>query len=399
MIIERCSFIYRGIRLMIERNFHERNLHDLLDEYPVVGLIGARQVGKTTIARNIARRWQGETHYFDLESSFDLTRLSDPMLALSSLTGLIVLDEVHRAPQLFKTIRMLADRVTNAAKFLILASASGSLLRQSGESLAGRIAYYELAGLNLSEVGIANSDNLWLKGGFPKSFTASNHAKSFRWRRNFIRTFLEQDIPRLGITIPSMTIERFWMMVAHYHAQVWNGSEIGRAFGMSHTSVRRYLDLLESTYMLRCLKPWLGNIKKRQVKSPKVYIRDSGILHGLLGVRDFQELNFHPKVGASWEGYIIDTLIQELGLEDRDCYFWATHSGAEIDLIVNTAGQLRGFEVMRTMSPRITPSMRSALDDLQLKRIDIIYPGDKKFALSKRISAVPESCLASLKRN
>ena len=381
---------------MIERQFHKRTLHDLLDDYPVVGLIGARQVGKTTIARNIAQRWRDRTHYFDLESSVDLTRLSDPMYALSSLNGLIVLDEVHRIPDLFKTIRVLADRVANPAKFLILGSASISLLRQSGESLAGRIAYHELPGLNISEVGISNSDDLWLRGGFPKSFTASGPRKSFRWRRNFIRTFLEQDIPQFGISIPSATIERFWMMVAHYHAQVWNGAEIGRSFGTSHTSVRRYLEMLESTYMLRCLKPWSANIKKRQVKSPKVYIRDSGILHGLLGIRDLNELEYHPKVGASWEGYIIDSLIQALALEERDCYFWATHTGAEIDLIANTGGRLRGFEVKRTMSPRITPSMRSALDDLPLEKIDIIYPGSERFALSERINAVPASSLTAL---
>ena len=381
--------------VMIDRTFHVDYLHNLLDEYPVVGLIGARQVGKTTMARQIAQQWPGQTYYFDLESSADLARLTDSLFTLSPLSGLVILDEVHRKPDLFTTLRVLADRIPNSAKFLILGSASPSLLRQSGESLAGRIAYYDLPGFNVSEVGIDNSEELWLRGGFPKSFVAASQLSSFRWRRNFIRTFLERDIPQFGITIPGLTIERFWMMMAHYHAQVWNGSEIGRAFGMSHTTTRRYLELLQSTFMVRCLQPWFTNTKKRQVKSPKVYITDSGILHSLLGIKNFEQLNSHPKVGASWEGFMIENLIQVLGVEARDCYFWATHTGAEIDMVVNSSGRIRGFEIKRTLSPKITGSIRSALVDLKLDRVDIIYPGSETYALSDRVNAVSASRIMS----
>lgn len=387
------------ISVIIERSEHHRNLLALLDEYPVVGLIGARQVGKSTLAREIVQTWPEQTHYFDLESSIDLARLADSMFALSPLRGLVVLDEVHRMPDLFTTLRVLADRNPNTAKFLILGSASPALLKQSGESLAGRIAYYDLPGLNLSEVGIENIDELWLRGGFPRSFVAAKDSKSFRWRRNFIRTFLERDLPQFGISIPALTIERFWMMVAHYHAQIWNGAEIGRAFGMSHTSARRYLELLQSTFMLRCLQPWFANVSKRQIKAPKVYVRDTGILHGLLGIKNLEELNGHPKVGASWEGYIVENLIQVLDVEERDCFFWGTHTGAEIDMIVNSGGRLRGFEIKRTASPRITGSIRSALEDLKLDRVDIIYPGCENFALSERVNAISASTILSEFKN
>ena len=271
---------------MIDRTFHVDYLHDLLDLYPVVGLIGARQVGKTTMARQIAQQWPDKTYYFDLESSADLARLTDAQFTLSPLSGLVVLDEVYRKPDLFTALRVLADRTPNSAKFLNLGSASPSLLKQSGESLAGRIAYYDLPGFIVSEIGIDNSEELWLRGGFLQSFIAASQLSSFRWRRNFIRTFLERDIPQFGITVPGLTIERFWTMMAHYHAQVWNGSENGCAFGMSHTTTRRYLELLQSTFMVRCLQPWFANTKKRQVKSPIVYIRDSGILHSLLGIKN-----------------------------------------------------------------------------------------------------------------
>ncbi|MDE0309775.1 MAG: ATP-binding protein [Acidiferrobacterales bacterium] len=380
---------------MIDRIRHEKRLCDHLGEYPVVGLIGTRQVGKTTLARNIVRQWADQTHYFDLESSADVARLSDAMFALSPLRGLVVLDEVHRLPDLFPAIRVLADRESEPAKFLILSGASPSLLRQGGESLAGRIAYYELPGLNLSETGADSSDEIWLRGGFPKSFTASTQLTSYKWRRTFIRTFLDRDLPQFGVTIPGIAMERFWMMLAHCHGQVWNGSEIGRAFGVSHTATRRYLEMLQSTFVARCLQPWHANIRKRQIKAPKAYIRDSGILHGLLGIRNLEELHSHPKVGASWEGFVVDNLIQALDVAERDCLFWATHTGAEIDMIVNVGGRLRGYEIKRTASPAITPSIRSALEDLDLDRVDIIYPGEASFALSDRVNAVPAASILS----
>lgn len=378
---------------MIARDTHEDNILNLLGDYPVVALLGARQVGKTTLARKIALKWTGETHHFDLESTVDLARLTDAEFALSPLQGLIILDEIHRRPEIFPTLRVLADRIPRHSKFLILGSASTALLKQSSESLAGRIAYYELPGLLLSEVGENELDNIWLRGGFPRSFTASSLPKSFRWRGNFIRSFLERDIPQFGFSISGITLERFWTMLAHYHGQLWNGSEIGRAFGVSHTTVGRYLDILEGTFMLRCLRPWKANILKRQVKSPKVYVRDSGLLHRLLDITDFKALERHPKIGASWEGFIIENIVNALQVERHQCHFWATPKGAEIDLVFQHEGELRGFEIKRTSRPSVTPSMRSALEDLQLKRIDVIHAGEKSFALHEKIHAIAASRL------
>lgn len=373
---------------MIPRSEHLKAVQRLLRDNPVVALIGARQVGKTTLARQVAQR-RSRTHFFDLESSADRARLSDPLLALSSLTGLVVLDEVQRRPELFPTLRVLADRRPIRTRFLVLGSASPALLRQSSESLAGRIAYYELPCLSLAETGPDRADLLWLRGGFPRSFTARSHVQSYRWRQDFVATFLERDIPGLGIAIPSNTMERFWTMIAHYHAQLWNGSELGRAFGMSQHAMRRYLDVLEATFMVRVLKPWSANLAKRQVKTPKVYIRDSGLLHKLLDVRDRTALERHPKVGASWEGFVIENIVRTLGVDDSQCYFWAAHSGAEIDLVVQgPSGRLRGFEIKRTSSPAVTRSMHTAMTDLGLRSIDLIHAGDETFPLAKGIQAV-----------
>ena len=373
---------------MIRRDTHLKAVERLLRSNPVVALLGARQVGKTTLARQLTQRRRGPAHFFDLESAADVARLADPLLALSSLKGLVVLDEVQRRPELFPTLRVLADRRPRPARFLVLGSASPGLLRQSSESLAGRIAYYELPCLALAETGPESLDRLWLRGGFPLSFTARSHAASHRWRQDFVRTFLERDIPQLGITIPSAMLERFWSMLAHYHAQTWNGSELARAFGVSHHVVRRYLDALEATFMVRVLKPWSGNLGKRQVKAPKVYVRDSGLLHRLLDVGTRTELERHPKVGASWEGFVIENLVHALRADERQCYFWATHSGAEIDLIVHRGGRLRGFEVKRTSSPAVTRSMRSAAADLDLRSLDVIHAGDETFPLARGVRAV-----------
>lgn len=372
---------------MIPRNGHRKALERLLTRARVVALLGARQVGKTTLAREIARRRKGPTHIFDLESSADVARLSDPLLTLSPLRGLVVIDEVQRRPDLFPSLRVLADR-PRGARFLVLGSASPDLLRQSAETLAGRVAHYELPGFTLPEVTPRDAERLWLRGGFPPSYTARSHADSYRWRGDFIRTFIERDVPQLGIAIPSAVLERFWSMLAHYHAQVWNGSELGRAFGVSHHAVRGYLDALESTYMLRSLKPWSANLKKRQVKSPKIYIRDTGLLHHFLGLTTRAELERHPKIGASWEGFIIENLVQALGLEARQCHYWATHSGPEIDLVVQHGSRLRGFEIKRTSSPSLTRSMRSAMDDLGLSRLDVIHAGDHSFPLADHVRAI-----------
>lgn len=373
---------------MIPRSEHLKAVQRLLRDSPIVALIGARQVGKTTLAKQVAQR-RSRTHFFDLESSADRARLSDPLLALSTLNGLVVLDEVQRRPELFPTLRVLADRRPLRARFLVLGSASPALLRQSSESLAGRIAYYELPCLSLAETGPGKADLLWLRGGFPRSFTARSHVQSYRWRQDFVATFLERDMPGLGIAIPSHTMERFWTMIAHYHAQLWNGSELGRAFGMSQHAMRRYLDVLEATFMVRVLKPWSANLAKRQVKTPKVYIRDSGLLHKLLDVRDRTALERHPKVGASWEGFVVENIVRTLGVDDSQCHFWGTHSGAEIDLIIQgRGGKLRGFEIKRTSSPAVTRSMHTAMADLGLRSIDLIHAGDETFPLAKGIRAV-----------
>ena len=373
---------------MIPRQDHLRAVQHLLRTNPVVAILGARQIGKTTLAKQIVQH-RRRSHFFDLESSADRARLADPLLALEPLRGLVVLDEIQRTPELFPTLRVLADRRPHPSRFLVLGSASPDLLRQTSESLAGRIAYYELPGLSLEETGTGNADLLWLRGGFPRSYTARSHAESYRWRQNFVSTFLERDIPGLGIQIPGATMERFWTMLAHYHAQVWNGSELARAFGVSHHAVRRYLDTLEATFMVRVLKPWSTNLAKRQVKSPKVYIRDSGLLHRLLDISDRVALERHPKVGASWEGFMIESIIRTIGAEGGRCYFWATHSGAEIDLVVQTGtGRLRGFEIKRTSSPTVTRSMRSAMTDLELRSLDLVHAGEDSFPLARNIRAI-----------
>ena len=373
---------------MIERREHRRIIERLISNSPVVCILGARQVGKTTLAKQVAGQRSGPTHFFDLESSADRARLSDPLLALSKLRGLVVLDEIQRLPEVFPTLRVLADRSRRVARFLVLGSASPELLQQSSETLAGRIAYHELPGFSLGEVTASRLRRLWLRGGFPRAYTIPGHASSFRWRVNFVRTFLERDVPQLDIRVSASTLDRFWTMLAHYHAQTWNGSELGRAFGVSHHTVRRYLDALESTFMVRGLQPWHANPKKRQVKSPKIYVRDSGLLHRLLNVATFDELQRHPKVGASWEGFIIETLLNTLGVDGRECFFWATHAGGEIDLIVPSGGQWRGFEIKHTSAPKATRSMHTALAELPLASVDVIHAGDQTYPLAPRIRAV-----------
>ena len=375
----------------MSRERHRAALERLIANHRVVGLVGARQVGKTTLAKVVAGRRSGPTHFFDLESSADRARLADPLLALSPLRGLVVLDEIQRLPEVFPTLRVLADRPRRPSRFLVLGSAGPDLLRQSAETLAGRIAYYELPGFSVGEVPAGQMPRLWLRGGFPRSFTMRSHADSYRWRVDFVRTFLERDLPQLGVGVPSATLDRFWSMLAHYHAQIWNGAELGRAFGVSHHAVRRYLDALEATFMVRILQPWSANLKKRQVKSPKIYVRDSGLLHRLLNVATFEELERHPKVGASWEGFVVENLIHLLEVDSRECFFWATHQGAEIDLIVQVGGRLRGFEVKRTVAPRVTRSMHTALEDLSLDRVDVVHAGSETFPLGQRIRAVAAS--------
>jgi predicted AAA+ superfamily ATPase len=362
----------------------------LLRRNPIVGILGARQAGKSTLARMVANARRGPVAFFDLESDEDLARLSDPMMALKGLRGLVVIDEVQHAPELFRTLRVLADRPSSPCRFLVLGSASPHLLRQSSETLAGRIVYQRLSGFSIAEVGRRESDRLWCRGGFPRSFLARSDKDSMEWRRGYIRTFVERDLPQLGIRISSAALRRFWTMLAHYHGQIWNSSEFARSFGVADTTVRHYLDLLTSALVVRQLQPWHANISKRQVKAPKVF---SGLLHGLLNLPRLADVQGHPKSGASWEGFAIEQIVTLLRAEPEECFFWATHTGAALDLVVVRGGVRRAFEIKRTSSPRVTPSMRIALVDLGLDRIDVIHAGDRSFDLAPRIRAVGTSHL------
>jgi len=374
--------------LMIDRELHARQITGLLKRFPVVAILGARQVGKTTLAASIAPTVSNRISRFDLESPSDLARLADPMLALQEPKGLVVLDEVQRRPELFPVLRVLADRRPVRTRFLVLGSAAPDLLRQSSESLAGRIAYYELPGLAVREVGFEHADRLWMRGGFPKAFLARSDRESMEWRQAFIRTFLERDLPALGVNIAADTMRRFWSMLAHHHAQLWNASEIGRSFGVADTTVRNYLDKLTDALVVRQLKPWHENLGKRQVKSPKIFIRDSGLLHALLNLPTKRDIEGHPKLGASWEGFVIDQVVQQLGVSPEETFHWRTHQGAELDLLVVRGGLRLGFEVKRTVAPTLTPSMRSAMHDLKLKSLTVVHAGDQTFPLSKQVQAV-----------
>lgn len=372
---------------MIPRKHYLKEIKRLLETNPVVALVGARQVGKTTLANEIANLYSKHT-FFDLENPAHLARLSDPLLALQNLQGLVIIDEIQHQPNLFKILRVLADRKELPCRFLVLGSASPILLKQSAESLAGRIAYLEIHGFNLTEVGITELNRLWIRGAFPKAFIAKNEMESFDWRQNFVRTFLERDLPQLGITIPFITMRRFWMMIAHYHGQIWNSSEFARAFGMSDHTVKNYLDILTSTFVIRQLTPWWENISKRQIKAPKVYIYDSGILHALLGLNDQEQVENHVKVGASWEGFAMNNVLARLNIPNEEAFYWGTHAGAEIDLVIMHGNHRLGFEFKRTTTPQITRSIYTAAEDLKLTHIYIIHAGTDTFQLSANITAL-----------
>jgi len=373
---------------VIKRTHDLQCLKQYLKRWPVVGIIGTRQVGKTTLAHQLAATFPRPTHFFDLENSEDVSRLSDPVAALKSLKGLVVLDEIQKYPNLFPAIRVLADRPASRVKFLILGSASPELLRQSSETLAGRIIYHPLQGFGVDEIQTRHWDTLWVRGGFPKAYLAKTDTQSEEWRRSFIKTFLESDIPQLGITVQSSTLRRFWTMLAHFHGQVWNASEFGRSFGVADTTVRHYLDILTSSLVLRQLLPWYENLGKRQVKSPKIYFADTGILHTFLKIKTFSDLHTHPKIGASWEGFVVGQIIRLLDAQEDECFFWATHAGAELDLLIVKGKKRFGFEIKRTGSPQVTPSMRSALHDLKLHHLDVIHTGEHTFPLGEKIRAV-----------
>ena len=374
---------------MLGRPEHLAALLRLLRRAPVVALVGARQVGKSTLARQAAAELGGSVTTFDLENPRDLIRLDEPMLALEHLRGLVVLDEVQRRPDLFPVLRVLADRPRRPARFLVLGSASGDLLRQTSESLAGRLAVHELPGLNGNEVGAAATEKLWLRGGYPRSFTARNESESLAWREDLIRAYVERDLPAAGVRVSAVALRRFWMMLAHFHGQVWNGAELARACGVNEKTVRSYLDVLTSTFMVRQLQPWHENVGKRQVKSPKVYLSDTGLLHALLDLPTRHAVLGHWKAGASWEGFALQQIAARLGATAEQCFFWGLHSGAELDLLVVRGARRLAFEVKLTGSPKVTPSMRSAIESLGLQRLDVLYSGDTVFPLARDIRAVP----------
>lgn len=378
---------------MLARPRYIQAIEDGFESHPAVALSGPRQCGKTTLARIIAAN-ESPHAFFDLESAVDRRRLESPEQTLSQLEGLVVIDEIQRMPHLFETLRVLLDRPSQPARFLLLGSASPNLIRGVSESLAGRVALIDLVGFDLSETGDETQPTLWQRGGFPRSFLAQSEKASSSWRQNFIRTFLERDMPQFGINIPAETLRRFWTMVAHYHGQVWNGAEFARSLGASEPTAKRYLDILANAYVVRILAPWHENLKKRQLKSPKIYIRDSGLLHSLLELENRNDLLGHPKLGASWEGFAIEQILANFSA--RSAYFWATHSGAELDLLIIHRGKRYGFEFKHSDAPGTTRSMTTSLQDLSLDHLWVVYPGSQAYELTKSITALPATNIPQL---
>jgi hypothetical protein len=376
--------------MTIARRAILEHIREALARAPVTVLTGPRQSGKTTLARQLLA--EESANYFDLEDPVSLARLDEPKTALEPLQGLVVIDEVQRRPDLFPILRVLADRRVQPARFLILGSASGDLMRQSSESLAGRLERIEIGGFTLAELGPGSTHALWRRGGFPLAYLARTERDSLAWRRQFIQTLLERDLPQWGVRVPAVALLRFWTMVAHFHGQIWSSAEPARALGVDPSTTRRYLDLLTDALVIRQLQPWHANLGKRQVRSPKVYVRDSGLLHQLLGLGTEKALMSHPKLGASWEGFAIE---QALSSEAHDdAWFWATHQGAEIDLLLRRGDRLLGVECKRADAPKLTPSIRIAIEDLGLDRVAVVYPGAKRYSLSERVEAVPLETLA-----
>lgn len=368
---------------MVPRTDYRKRIETALRRSPIVALLGPRQCGKTTLARVVSRGRKSVV--FDLESVQDEHKLQNPELVLGSLAGLIVVDEIQRRPDLFPILRVLADRVRHPARFLILGSAMPQLVKTISESLAGRVEFIEMGGFGLWETGADECERLWLRGGFPRSFLASSLDDSVAWRDGFIRTFLERDLPQLGIRVPAPAMRRFWTMLAHYHGQIWNASDIGRSLGLSDKTVRGYLDVLSETFMVRQLQPWHENLSKRQVKSPKIFFRDSGLLHSLLTLYDKDSLVGHPRSGASWEGFALEQVLRVL--HPSEYYFWGTQSGAELDLLIIHNGRRYGFEFKYAEAPCVTRSMHVAIKDLQLDRLWIVHAGRHSFPIAERVTA------------
>ncbi len=358
---------------------------------PVTALLGPRQCGKTTLARDFAGA-RANAVFFDLEDPAVLEAFQNPMAVLGPLEGLVVLDEVQRRPDLFPVLRVLTDRTPSRARFLILGSASPEMLRQTSESLAGRVTLVEMAGFDLTEVGPSAQEQVWLRGGFPRSYLAASLEDSLVWREDFVRTFLERDLHAMGLNLPPIVLRRFWTMIAHYHGQTWNAAQIAGSLGINDTTARRYLDVLDGAYMVRTLAPWFENLAKRQRRAPKVYVRDSGILHALLGITDREALMRHPKCGASWEGLALE---QVLRLAPRaETYYWAVHNGPELDLLLIHRGRRIGVEFKFADAPAASPTLHTVLGDLALERLWVVYPGDRRYALGDRVEALPLAAAA-----
>jgi predicted AAA+ superfamily ATPase len=380
----------RTMTQWLQRSALEDRLRAALARSRAVALIGPRQVGKTTLARRFLA--EGSPRYFDLENPLDLQRLDEPLTALEAIDGLIVIDEIQRHPDLFAVMRVLIDRQPRPGQFLILGSASPALLRQSSESLAGRLEIIEVDALSLAEVGVARMNGLWARGGFPLSFLARTDQASIAWRESFVRLTVERDLPALGLGASPAAVRRFWAMLAHYHGQIWNAAEPARSLGVGENTVRRYLDFLTDAFLVRQMPPWHENLGKRQVKAPKVYIRDSGILHALLQLGSAEAVLAHPKAGASWEGFVVEQVLHQA--RPAEAYFWATHQGAELDLLMFKHGRRIGIEIKRADAPKLTPSMRIAMVDLKLERLLVIYPGKKPYRLAPNVDVVPASAVA-----
>lgn len=386
---------------MILRAHHLELLKRQLANFPVVAMLGARQVGKTTLARQLEKEWDGPKRHFDLEDPDDQARLADPAFVLRGLKGLVVLDEIQLRPDIFPLLRVLADRPDLPTRFLILGSAAPELLKHTAESLAGRVVFHELDGLAPYEIAREKSvsdwlDTRWLRGGFPLALLADDDRQSREWRDAFIRTYLERDLPQLGISLPAVTMRRFWTMLAHYHGQTWNGSELARSLGVSDKTVLRYLDILEGTFMAFRLMPWFANVGKREVKAPKVYVADSGLLHRLLGIGDQEALLAHPKCGASWEGFILREVLRRTNARRGEAFYWRVHAGAELDLLIIQNGRRLGFKIKLTRSPQVTSSMRTAKKTLGLDHLYVMCHGEgEPWPLTNGVTAVPASCLAT----
>ena len=382
---------------MITRPTALNELNQKLSQAPIVAILGPRQCGKTTLAKAFIASQKKPTHFFDCENPRDLAKLQNPLLMLEPLTGLIVIDEIQLYPSLFNILRVLADQ-KNDQKFIILGSASQELVSKSADTLAGRIAFIELAGF-LNTTPTIQTDRLWLRGGFPLSYLANTSTDSIAWRENFVRTFLERDIPRLGISVPSRTLLQFWTMLSHYHGQLCNYSALAKSMGISDNTIRHYLDILEGTYMVRLVRPWHYNTKKRLVKQPKLYIRDSGIFHYLQHITSKDDLLNHPTLGASWEGHALEQLALNLKKRPEEIYFWSTHSGAELDILIYHNNKKLGFEIKFNESPTTTRSMTQAITELELDHLYIIYPGKDTYPIKDTISTLPLHKLAALNVN